>query len=384
MLKFKIEIKLVNVVKNKDDYSILGVIDHKEELVKAAPNQQIPTKLIPKDLRSDCHCDHCNISKVRNKTVFIRNEKTGEIIRVGGSCIKYYLGMNYSNVLDYIETLNLFVESYDNKEIDFDNSHFEKIEIESISTKSIIDYFFVYVKLHNYISKSGAERINTTIEDYSKKVTPTSSIIHKNIDTVYDDPRNNYKCSNEDIVNWEKECELFQKLIDKADVNDYNDFVKYIQDNFENNNFLYNVQNMIKTDSVKLNQINYVIGACSMYYGKKLAEEQRNKIIEEKPVSNWVGTIGEKMILTNLKITKISGFETQYGWSNVYKFIDENGNIFTKFGTMSDKFVIKYEVEGELIGATVSFLAEIKDHKTNTFNNISTKETILGRLSQIK
>jgi hypothetical protein len=393
----KYEVKIVDNIKPKNEWTLLGTIDHKEQIVKAAPNQHIPTELIPSDL-SSCNCDHCNIDRTRNKTVFIKNNNTNEIIRVGGSCIKYYLGYDYKKVLDYLSELNLFIENYSNsddkKSYDFYGVRYNPMN-DTISTKIVIKYFFMYLKNHKFLTKTGAEKINSTKVEGDKFIKSTAIEVQSELDYILEDPADKrwYTTSQEEkewqeqeIKDWMKACEEFYKDVENESDIKYEEFVKYVEDNYKDNNFLFNVQNMIKNNNVPKHQINYVLSACSMYQGKieyenykKLSDEERQRKREkEKNESNWVGTVGSTMKLENLKIVNISGFDGKYGWTNVYKLKDEKGNNFTKFGTINPKFLVDGKENVE-VDSVVSFVAEITKH--DTYNDI--KQTTIGRLSKI-
>lgn len=391
----KYEVKLVDTVKPENEWTLLGVIDHKELLVKAAPNQHIPTNIIPTDL-SSCNCDHCQIERSRNKTVFIKNNKTNEILRVGGSCIKYYLGYDYKKILDYISELNLFIKTYseDKQPFEFRGMRYDPMQ-DSVSTKDVIKYFFMYIRTHTFISKSSAEKINSTKKEGEKMATVTAYDVNTELNYIFTDPndKQSYTFSKEDkdsqqqdIEKWEKDCKVFYERLEREPDTNYDEFVTYVSENYEENNFLFNVNNMIKTNSVPKHQINYVLSACSMFQGKKQYEEfkrksedeKQQKIEKEKKESDWVGVVGSTMPLENLKIVHISGFDGKYGWTNIYKLKDEKGNNFTKFGTINPKFLVDGKLDVE-VGSVVSFVAEIT--KQDTYNDI--KQTTIGKLSKI-
>jgi hypothetical protein len=51
--------------------------------------------------RSKCvegHCDHCNIDRYRKATYVVENDSTGEVLQVGSTCIKDFLGWDSSVV----------------------------------------------------------------------------------------------------------------------------------------------------------------------------------------------------------------------------------------------------------------------------------------------
>ena len=92
------------------------------------------------------------------------------------------------------------------------------------------------------------------------------------------------------------------------------------------------------------------------------------------PVSEFQGEIGEK-IKVELTITSINGYDNGYGWSNIYKMVDSDGNVYTKFGTINERYSDTDEVKE---GSVIKVTAEVKKH--NEFRG--KKETVLGRVSK--
>ena len=375
-----ITIQLVDVIKPSNEWIILGTIDHKEGLVNSAPNYQIPFELIPSDLHFDCNCDHCNISMRRNKTVFIKNNDT--IMRVGGSCIKYYLGYDYEQVLNFISTLSLFVDNYSGNDsysdgysdgYSWDMGHI----CDFISVTDIANYFFAFATTKGYVSKSSANKYNESGDD-TKTVSTTASIVSEDLCSIHTTPPR-----NETTYNKNKRVELAKKVGDltkNVDPSHFTNFVKFVDDNYKTNNFLFNVKNMIDSNAVSIKYISYILGACSMYYGKVYYEElKKQKESKIQLESNWFGVVGEVYNFENMTITNITGFDSQFGWTSVYTLVDINGNVFTKFGVINPKFIVNGKENLE-IGAVISFSSKVKKH--DTYNGA--KLTILDRVNKLK
>jgi hypothetical protein len=92
------------------------------------------------------------------------------------------------------------------------------------------------------------------------------------------------------------------------------------------------------------------------------------------PETKFVGTVGQKEKLT-LTVTDIKTGNGQFGTWTLFSFVDEEGNNFTKFGTVNPKFSDSEEVK---VGSVIKATFEIKEHKE--FNGV--KRTALGRLSK--
>jgi hypothetical protein len=378
------DLTMATVIKPDDEWVILGTIDYKDNLLKAAPGQQVPLELVG-NLSGRSQCDHCHKEIYRNKIVFVKNLSNDKILKVGGSCIKNYLGYDYEKVLSYLTDISFLDVNWGGE--DGDSGDWDEEgggwgggrQEPEVPVDEIVKYFAWWYKNRGYISKAGAEKINSEKTE-GKEVIPTSAQVSGDVDYV------NSRPSAKEYDTWSRFCEDFYKKIETVDNVEVQLVYDFIENNYKDSNFLFNSYNMIKAGVVKKNLIYYISGACSFYFGKLKSEEMRKQAEMGKPdqkPSEWVGNIGEKTKLSNLEIVHIGGFTSNYGWTDIYKLKDQEGNIFTKFGVVGTQFVVKKtekEPDNTMIqvGDVVSFTAEIKDH--NEYNG--TKQTVLGRFSK--
>jgi len=383
------EIEIVSEVKPENDWEILGVVDHEEGLIISAPNQQVPYNLVPKNLHDSSNCDHCHTKRYRTKTIFVKNKDTDEIKRVGGSCIRYYLGYDYEKILKIITELNIFRNFFgdagggwgDDEWFDGYGGRRYDPEDEIIDVKEIVKYFFWFVINKGYTSKSAADRWNEKVGYEGKQKESTSHMVADYIRYISVPPLGGFgKDAKEAMERWEKERKQYEKILENAPT-EYFDIMKdFVEENYKENNFLLNSRNFFNAGGIKIKHVRYIVSACSMYWGKKLSEDRRNEKTKEFKKSTFVGDVGEKEKLENLTIQNISGFEGSFGWTNIYRLTDEKGNIYTKFGTINPRFINDDSPVTDISkGAVVSFTAEIKKH--DTYKDI--KQTVLGRLSKI-
>jgi len=110
-------------------------------------------------------------------------------------------------------------------------------------------------------------------------------------------------------------------------------------------------------------------------YDKHNSRETNEKVVDK--VSNFVGEIGLKSFVT-LQVVEIKEMNTSFGDTTLYTLVDSMGNIFTKFGKISEKFIIS--AHSEIVESCyVEFNATIKAHneykgvKTNVISTISKK-----------
>ena len=114
---------------------------------------------------------------------------------------------------------------------------------------------------------------------------------------------------------------------------------------------------------------------CRLY--KKLQEKIKkdNEILEQKALSNYVGNIGEKITITGtVKIA--GGYETEYGYVRIYKFTDNNNNVYV---WKTSTYIYAEDNNGNQVASEelkeITITGTIKAH--NEYNN--EKQTVLTR-----
>lgn len=375
------DLTMVDEVKPLEDWEILGTIDYKDSLVKPAPGKEVPMNLIKDiNLSGNSYCDHCHKKIYRNKTVFVKNTETDEIKQVGGTCTKYYLGLDYKRVLGYLESLNQmtsFQEEYDMGEWGSFGIPMDLL----YSVSDIIKYYIWHTQKNGHVTKKQAEAYNSKIEDGNptKKKESTASIVAEEVLFVsYPPDRRKFSSKEYAMVyeEWRRRSEEFDENISKVKDSEVKEILDFVESKKDESNFMFNVSNKVKEGSVPNRLISYITGACSFYFSVKLREEDKKKELESKPTSNHIGEIGEKYAF-KVVVTRISGFEGSFGWTNVYTMEDEKGNVITKFGTINDRYITNDDTYIQK-GTTLEFTSDVKDH--TEFNGVN--QTTIGRLSK--
>lgn len=131
------------------------------------------------------------------------------------------------------------------------------------------------------------------------------------------------------------------------------------------NEFEVKLKSLMNQNYVQEKDINVIASA----YAKYLK-------VKSTPVTKHIGTVGGQENLT-LEIKEIKTGIGNYGFWTMYIMKDSEGNDFTKFGTINNKFSNNGEVG---VGSIITASFEIKEHKE--FNGL--KQTVLGRLSKVK
>jgi len=105
--------------------------------------------------------------------------------------------------------------------------------------------------------------------------------------------------------------------------------------------------------------------------------EKESKSAEVKAISEskWVGKISEKEPL-ELEVVFMREITNNWGTTSLYEMKDAHGNLFSKFGSIGERFLI--EGDEISIGSKVRFQATVKEHKEFRGEKI----TVLSTLSK--
>ena len=98
-----------------------------------------------------------------------------------------------------------------------------------------------------------------------------------------------------------------------------------------------------------------------------MVEEQRQREAEAEAArksSNYIGEIGKRITINVAEAKYITSWETMYGMTHLYKFLDADGNVFVWFASsMIDEAEVK------------SVKGTVKDHTERD----GIKQTVLTR-----
>jgi superfamily I DNA/RNA helicase len=138
---------------------------------------------------------------------------------------------------------------------------------------------------------------------------------------------------------------------------------KKVWEKLQENNLMYVAYTRAKS----------VLGFVTDFNAYNDYESQENDIVIKE--GSFVGTVGEKH-RTKLTIVSIKEMNTSYGDTNLYEMVDENGNLFSKFGEIPERFLISNHAEVQvdsvvLFNATIKAHKEFKGVKTNVISTIS-------------
>lgn len=242
---------------------------------------------------NDHHCDHCQTNRMRNKVFLIKNTENNEFIQVGKSCLTDFFPQDVFNKIVSFEKIFYVFKELDTL-MEGGNYHNPKhilIKIEEILALSI-----EAINQYGFVSTKNEGEGNIATSTLVKSQYGGQPIVVLDI--------------NEEKINQAKLL-----LADNQNI-----LNQYFDNNI--NTFNNNLQNFVEVGFVNITNIGLV----------SFLPVLISKLNQPKTESNYIGTIKEK-ITVKATLTNVYGFETAYGYTNLYNFLDEQGNKLSWFNT---------------------------------------------------
>jgi hypothetical protein len=259
---------------------------------------------IPEEFLTRCACDHCKTSRARSRTVVLR--KGDEYIQVGNSCVKDYLGVNIERYASYLSFWR------DLEDMEEDNKIMIVSARPAFSVEDVLLETAWRVAKSGYVSKEKA---------WEWEVDATSSAVwnalHSHMNHEYTDEHSAAVAAVVEFVNNQEE-----------------DF-----------GYVSNLKSLINNKYVTNKNFGLLVSAFG-YYAAEMRKVEREKAEQVTANSKWVGKVGDKLKFVARPVL-IYSMETQWGYSYLYRFVQDGNELIWKTGTWLDTD-IEYEVSGTI------------------------------------
>jgi hypothetical protein len=278
---------------------------------------------------AESSCDHCQSKRSRKQTYIVKHED-GRIFRVGKNCLRDFLGHtdphSIAQLLEHILEMS-GLEGYDeNRER---GHHF-------IDLNSFLKTVVYITEKDGYVSKKNAGMKVPTSE-----MALMYGFMSENTDKAIKEYFEGMQTFTTDVV-------------DKA--------LTWLAEQDTQDSFVNNMKTVAQLPYVDVKHAGiaaYIVPA----YLKFVGEEIYKKV--DKVQSNFIGTIKERIII-KLSCIKDISFDSQFGTTHIFVFLDENGN---KLEWMTGNNIFN-------VGDVHMIKATVKEHKLYKGENI----TSLARL----
>jgi hypothetical protein len=384
---FDVTFELVETLNFQGGWELKGIIGHTEGLIiPVDPDNDLPEEFDAKDTT----CDHCNTRRYRNKSFLIQNND-GEWKRVGGACVKKFLGVSPESFFKLVQAFRDFREyesQFDDEGNHIPTTYHRRLwnpELQAVDIDKLISMVAVQIDLDGEYIKNEWKEVGTGRYDrwgteYTKMVRAnqgesTSDNVRRTFDLIENSPlyaETEYTIDSElveDVYKYWNSIEVKGRVETITNWNhetgEYEEVEVTVYSGYEE--FMSRTKEFGQKKRIRIMDISKLIPSINTYFQWKKKQAE--------PKSEYIGTVGEKVNM-ELTVTGVSGFEGAYGWTNVYKMVDTNNNQVTKFGKINSRYLVSGETIEE--GSVLKFKAEIKKHEEFR----GKKQTTIGRVAK--
>lgn len=266
-------------------------------------------------------CEHCGNNRHRRLTFIVRHEDGSEK-QVGHSCLKDYCGINPN----YVMWLNQLQDLILNDDID----HYDFKARPTPKAYPVVTMLALAMKV-------------LACQGYVKSCEMNSNLYM--MSKLCDE----YRPSEAEMDEAKKMAEGFAAL-DNGEICD---------------SMLANIQTLINCGYCKISHFGYLAYAPVAYEKyiermRRKAERDAERVAERN--SEYVGEVGQRITVQLSEMKLLTSWETMYGYTYLYKFIDTAGNVLMWFASRA-------------IADCKAIKATVKDHTERD----GVKQTIITR-----
>lgn len=288
-------------------------------------------------------CEHCNKIRSRKDTYLVYNDDTQEFKQVGKSCLQEFTnGLSAENIAFFCSIYEK-VESYGG----YSGASYNRY----ISVESILKYAFECYRHWGYHKADSVRPTRERVCDYyfiNRYLSAARDAYKEEMREVGFDPESDYA-----VTSTANALEWIQNIDKKELVNDY----------------LRNLHIICSEEYVDARSLGILVSLTSAY-SRHIQKEEENREREatqkeEAATSDYVGNVGERLIVTCKPFAFVTSWHTIYGDTYLYRIKDEDGNIFIWYAS-------RYIEDPERV---LSIKGTVKEH--SEYRGV--KQTILTR-----
>lgn len=330
-----------------DGWRFVAVIDHHENgnvIRQYDYDIEVPTKY----RTTDCVCEHCNTFRNRKDTCLVYNDSTQEWKQVGKTCLQSFTdGLSASMVALHTSWQDELVQ------VDGTLGTWDKQSYRYYPIEDLLMYGCECIQHFGY-QKSGSWDRPTGWRSFEYyEFIELGKHFPEKVENMMKSEISSFGFKAKTDYN----IELSNKALEwirSVDVSD--------------NLYLHNLQVICKSGYVKSRDIPLLISLIPAYNRNVKQDEFRQKreaeLESSREQSKHVGNIKDKLIIDVSDCTLVTSWDTQYGTSFLYRFVDKENNDFI--------WITGISVE---VDKVKSVIGTVKEH--SEYNGV--KQTVLTR-----
>lgn len=348
------EVKIAGQAPKLNGYKFMATIQHTENgnVIRTVPGEEGNEKI--KDFY-DAHpdyCDHCKKRRNRIDTFIVKDEK-GNLRQIGRNCLAdFFRTTNPNQILWYFSMLDHFRKAV--SDADEETSRRGIRGKISIDVASILRIGAAMVRTFGYVPSK-----DKATGDYNTHSTA------QDVRTALFPPRIDKYTSDHTKAVIELGKATSANSVDDAQVEQIMAWWKTIPEREkQNNEFMHNVEVLVSSANVSMQDIGYVVALFPMYYRTTAKAKEAGGVGQS---NLHMGQVGQKLAPTKVKVAYTQLISGQYGTTQMVRMQDAAGNAYTWFNNSSNRMED---------GAEYTIVGTVKKHDEYKGRN----QTVLTRV----
>lgn len=292
-----IEVYLEADAPKLDGWQFVARLDHSQEtgtILRRVPNVSCD---IPVSYRNaEPSCDHCNMIRKRRDTFLLCHED-GTFKQVGATCLQDFLGIDPIRVAKMAEYLGYAAEcARGYNEVD------GLVDRRYIDIEGYLAHVATMIRIFGFVSSKVAR------ENGSES---TASMALTNYLTL---PKYRAPITDEDDALAQEALEWIRSQCASETSSDY----------------IHNLCVIAGSEMIELRSCPLAASLIQTFLREKGRIAERAKMAN----SEWVGEVGKRMDFS-VKVVSSTSRETDWGYSYIYRFVTDEGNVLVTFSSRS-------------------------------------------------
>lgn len=297
-----------------------------EVIVQEVPGRQCPPEYRTADVR---WCDHCK-RRTRRRVVYVMRDELGSCAQVGTTCVGEFLGNVSPEVFLKKAELIFNVDDLVREATKEDWSEKQAPVRVGPDIDEFVAVCALVIRKLGWVPKSKADENHI----------PTAKIAWE----FCQSPESPY------WVNFSQEHQLVAEPQDGELAHNALAWARALGTN-EPSTYLYNLGATCRQEIVELQNAGYVASVIEAYK-RRQAEPQ-----PEEKEHKHVGNVGQREVFQGLRVTKVKGYDTDYGVKHLVTFEDRDGNLLEWWASPG------VDISWAVVDDTVNVRATVKEHK---------------------
>ena len=277
-----------------ENWEFIATIEHADpmNIIRSfRPDVEIPEHFYT----VDTFCEHCRTRRYRKDTYIIRNTETGEFKQVGKNCLRDFTGgLSAEQVASYISWFDELIKG-EAAEPGF--KHYD-------STEEILLFAVESVRLYGF-SKT---------ECYAGAIS-TKQVVLEQLHQ-YGQYRNRIRDDGFDPDH-------------KGNAEKVKAIMSWVESLPMELGYISNLKATLSRSYCERRDVGIICSAVASYNREMEYQDRKAREKKQATKSQWIGNEGDRIELHNLQVRLLTSWDTMYGMTYLYKFIDEKGNTLT-------------------------------------------------------